>query len=234
MVLSCASFATTVRWRILWWYWYVGQFVSTCRWDLFQRHCDSIMYFRFCGWRHVFIQWAYGSSHVSLSGESQTAPHYCINFKENFSSMIKIVKYILCVAQRERSVLFTIPFVAFVLAVHVYITNQARSGFIAGNYGDRVWEGPPNINMMQFQLAASAVLDAYWPKVVGVKVSRSSVMAAAAARDNSYWSMMYVSAARRVWVIQASTLNVLREKFGFRIGFRLKLKPNSLSLLFLC
>ena len=98
--------------------------------------------------------------------------------------------------------LFTIPFVAFVLAVHVYITNQARSGFIAGNYnGDRVWEGAPYINMMQFQLAASAVLDAYWPKVVGVKVSRSSVMAAAAAaaaRDNSYWSMMYVSAVRRV------------------------------------
>ena len=48
--------------------------------------------------------------------------------------------------------LFTILFVAFVLAVHVYITNQARSGFIAGNYGDRVWEGAPNM-----QLAASAV-----------------------------------------------------------------------------
>jgi len=35
---------------------------------------------RFFGWRHVFIQWAYSASHVLLSGESQTAPHYCINF----------------------------------------------------------------------------------------------------------------------------------------------------------
>jgi len=61
--------------------------------------------------------------------------------------VIKIVKYRMCIAEQERSVLFTIPFVVFVIAVHVYITNQARPDWlcihIAGNYGDRVWEGAP-------------------------------------------------------------------------------------------
>jgi len=64
-----------------------------------------VMYFRFCGWRHVVTQWALWC--VFQSGESVTA-EINASISTNFFSTMKNSKYTLWVAHRRRSVISTI------------------------------------------------------------------------------------------------------------------------------
>ena len=64
---------------------------ESCRWPWLcppQTALRYVMYFRLCGWRHVFTQWPYGGSCVFLSG-NRTLQAYQPRFPNTFCSTIK-------------------------------------------------------------------------------------------------------------------------------------------------
>jgi len=84
-------------------------FSASCLWP----GLCPLMYFRFCGWRHVFTKWPYGVSCVLVSSKSVTAESTA-SIPTKFCSAIKISK---CtswwVAHQGQSLLSTIALFLF-------------------------------------------------------------------------------------------------------------------------
>jgi len=66
-----------------------------------------VMYFWFCGWRHVFTRWPYGTSSVCLCSKSAIVKTTAL-ISTAFCSMVKVSKYMSWVVHWGQSLLCTI------------------------------------------------------------------------------------------------------------------------------
>jgi len=86
---------------------------------------------------------AYGASHILLSGDAKRhrttasiSTKFFVNDKDCQIQIVRCTMGVKCAIY---------DFICFICACRACIHNESGKarGFIAGNYGDRVWEGAP-------------------------------------------------------------------------------------------